>query len=79
METQADDVKLLLNVRDVAQALGMSERTVWRLSAIGDIPPPIRIGRNVRWRRVTIEAWIEKKEARALRRCKASLPSIEGA
>lgn len=47
---------MLLDVRQVADLLGISTRTVWRLAATGDIPAPIRIGeRIVRWRAADLE------------------------
>ncbi len=41
----------LLSVTDVAGLLSVSKRTVWRLTAAGVLPPPIRVTRRVvRWR-----------------------------
>lgn len=74
MDAEDDDLKLLLNASEVATTLGVSERSVWRLSAIGEIPPPIRIGRSVRWRRSTVEAWLAKEERRAVRQQRADTP-----
>ena len=68
-------IKLLLSVREVAKALGMSERTVWRLAATGDIPPPLAIGRSRRWSRSTLEAWLAREERRAQCQQKASMPT----
>ena len=50
---------LLLMVRDVAAMLRLSERTVWRRAAAGELPAPLRIGNSVRWRRDEIIAWVE--------------------
>ncbi len=58
-------VQLLWSVRDVAHALGVSERAVWRWAAIGELPPPIQLGRLKRWRRSAIESWIEKRQRAA--------------
>ncbi len=50
----------LLDVREVAQILGIAVRTVWRLSATGELPAPVRIGaRIVRWRLSDIEQYLE--------------------
>ena len=50
----------LLDVRQVAEILGIAVRTVWRLSAAGELPPPVRIGvRIVRWRLSDIEQYLE--------------------
>ena len=47
----------LMSVADVADALAVSNRTVRRMIAAGDIPI-VRIGRAVRIRRVDVEALI---------------------
>ena len=58
--------RLLLNVKELADALGVSERLVWRLRREGQLPPPIRLGsRVIRWDRRAIEKWID-------RRCRAA-------
>ena len=49
---------MLLNVKQVADALGVSERSIWRWSAGSVLPPPIKVGRLVRWSRKTIEQWL---------------------
>ncbi len=79
METECNNLSLLMNARDVAEALGVSERSVWRLAAIGDIPPPVRIGRSTRWRRSTIDSWLTTEERRAARRQKAEMRGDEEA
>ena len=71
MDAEDDNLKLLLNASEVAAALGVSQRSVWRLSATGEIPPPVRIGRSVRWRRAAIESWLVREERRAARQQKA--------
>ena len=50
----------LLTVRDVAAALRLSQRQVWKLSASGRLPKPLKIGRSARWRRADIEAYVER-------------------
>jgi excisionase family DNA binding protein len=52
---------LLLTVDEVAQLLGLSRRTVWRLRSTGRIPAPVRIGRSVRWRRADVDEWISAR------------------
>lgn len=48
----------LLDVHEVS-AVGIgSPRHVFRLADAGKMPPPVRIGRLVRWRRSDIAAWI---------------------
>jgi len=54
----------LLTVKDLADLLGIHERTCWRLAAMaedghGDFPRPLRIGpKTVRWRPSDVEAYL---------------------
>jgi predicted DNA-binding transcriptional regulator AlpA len=58
-----DQLKLL-TVRELAAALGVHERTCWRLAALaeagqGDFPRPLRIGpKTIRWRLADVEAYL---------------------
>lgn len=54
---------LALTVEQVAQLLGISVRSVWRLSSAGDFPSPVSIGRSKRWARQAIEAYINTPKA----------------
>jgi excisionase family DNA binding protein len=49
----------LLDVRAVAALLGCSARHVYRLADAGRMPPPVRLGALVRWRRADLNAWLE--------------------
>ena len=54
----------LLTVKELASALGVHQRTCWRLAAKaeageGRFPPPLRIGpKTVRWRLADVEAYL---------------------
>jgi excisionase family DNA binding protein len=48
----------LLDVKAVAERLACSERHVYRLASDGSMPPPVRLGRLVRWSRRELEDWI---------------------
>jgi excisionase family DNA binding protein len=50
---------LMMTADELAKTLCISLRQVWRLKAKGDLPKPVSIGRNVRWRRSDIEEWIK--------------------
>jgi prophage regulatory protein len=50
---------VLLTVKEVAEMLGLSERTVYRLADMGKMPRPVKIGAAVRWRRTELDTWIE--------------------
>lgn len=49
----------LLDVRAVAALLGgCSTRHIYRLADSGRMPPPVKLGSLVRWRRAELEVWI---------------------
>jgi excisionase family DNA binding protein len=48
----------LLDVRAVAALLDCSSRHVYRMADAGQMPPPIRLGSLVRWRRQEILDWL---------------------
>jgi predicted DNA-binding transcriptional regulator AlpA len=54
----------LLTVKELAAALGIHERTCWRLAALaeagrGDFPRPVRIApKTIRWRMADVEAYL---------------------
>lgn len=49
---------LLLSVRQVAGLVGCGPQHIRRLSDVGRMPRPMKVGRLVRWRRAEIKAWI---------------------
>ena len=49
----------LITVKEVAEMLGLSERTIYRLSDAGDMPNPVKLGAAVRWRKQELETWID--------------------
>ena len=67
--------QLLWTVNQVAQALGIGERTVWKFSACGELPAPIRIGRLRRWDRQEIDDWIARRRAGA-DKMRGNLPMV---
>lgn len=54
----------LLSVKQLAAALGIHQRTCWRLAALaeagqGSFPKPLRIGpKTVRWRLSDVQAYL---------------------
>lgn len=48
----------LLDVRQIAQLLSASPRTIYRLADTGKMPRPVKLGVLVRWRSIEIEQWI---------------------
>lgn len=52
--------KVLLRLKEVSSAVGLSGSSIYRLVADGTFPKPIHRSpeRSVRWRAADIEAWI---------------------
>ncbi len=48
----------LLDVQAVAQLLDCSPRHVYRLADAARMPPPVRLGALVRWRRQELLDWL---------------------
>ncbi len=48
-----------MTAREVSKLFQVSERTVWRLCETGQIPPPIRFGRVIRWNHEGLKKWID--------------------
>ena len=48
----------LLTVAEVADALGVSQRHVWALTAEGQFPRPVRFGRCSRWSTGDLELFL---------------------
>jgi prophage regulatory protein len=58
-----EKVQQILRPREVAERLGLSVTTVWRLRKRGELPPPIRVSPGaVGWRADEIDAWLGARE-----------------
>lgn len=65
LQVRKTDVAVI-NVREVAELLGVNARTVWRMSQRGEIPAPIRLGdRVVRWRLSDLREHLDRKASAA--------------
>ena len=60
--------RLLLNVREVAELLGISERTGWKLASRRELLAPLRIGRSQRWSKKALEEWAAERHEAAQRK-----------
>ena len=58
MKTSSPERAALLHDVEVCQLLAISRSLFWNLYKRGVIPPPIRLGKAVRWRRADIESFI---------------------
>ncbi len=47
----------MYNVEQVAAIMNVSPRTVQRLSALGMMPKPVKLGALARWSRLSLEQW----------------------
>ncbi len=54
----SDEQAALMGVQQVARLLNCSVRHVYRLADRGAMPPALRLGSLVRWRRTEVEQWI---------------------
>ncbi len=50
----------LITANEFAELLSVSERTLYRLKSIGQLPAPIVLGGSVRWRLSEIRDWVAK-------------------
>ena len=51
----------ILTIKDVAKFLRLTEKTAYRLTSEGKLPG-FKAGGSWRFRRIDIDAWIEKKK-----------------
>ena len=58
----ADPSRVLLDARETADALGVSERMLRKLTVPHGDLPAVRLGRLVRYRLSTLRAWAELHE-----------------
>jgi excisionase family DNA binding protein len=50
---------LLIDTKAASRLLGVSDRTIFTMSTTGKMPPPIRIGRAVRFSAEALRKWVE--------------------
>jgi len=53
------EIKRLLTIKDTADILKVSERHLANLSKRGQFPPPVKLGRCVRYKRDDVSRWID--------------------
>jgi prophage regulatory protein len=52
---------LIIRPKQLAQQIGVSTVTLWRMEKAGELPPRIKLGsRAVGWRTSDITAWLEQ-------------------
>ena len=50
----------LISANTLAELLSVSKRTLSRLQSKGELPPPIRLGRTIRWRVDVVNKWVAR-------------------
>ena len=55
------DVERLLTISELSEMLGIPVDTLYGWRHRGEGPQGCRIGRHVRYRRATVEAWLEER------------------
>jgi excisionase family DNA binding protein len=53
------DQGILIDSREVAKLLKVSPRKLWKMQDTGEMPPPVRIGRAVRWSYEALKKWVD--------------------
>jgi excisionase family DNA binding protein len=56
-----NDVERLLTVSDLSEMLGIPVDTLYGWRHRGQGPQGYRVGRHVRYRRASVEAWLESR------------------
>ncbi len=54
------DESFLIDSKEVAKMLGISDRTLWRMRQEGMIIKPVSIGKAVRWNIDHLKKWIDE-------------------
>lgn len=53
----------IIRADELAQELGVSKTTLWRMQQRNELPRPLQLSRRLTgWRRSQIEKWLEDKE-----------------
>lgn len=55
----------MLTVSDLAELLKVEKQSVYWMNKTGRGPKRIRVGREVRYRRADVEAWLKRNEVPA--------------
>ncbi len=50
----------LMTVEQLAAMLQVSTRTIWRMRSSGQLPAPVHVGGNIRWRVLDVENWLAR-------------------
>ena len=54
------DESLLIDSRQAAKLLGVSDRTLWKMRQAKTIVPPVKFGKAIRWNAEHLKKWIDE-------------------
>jgi len=54
----------LLNVKQLAERLGVAQSTIWNYAKNGVLPKPLKLGQLSRWDASEVEAHIKSRQAK---------------
>lgn len=55
-----EDGDRLVDLFELARRFGVSPRSVFRLVASGELPPPVKVGRCARWFQADIQTYLDR-------------------
>jgi len=61
-ESRDSRVVATISAKELGEAMGVNARTIRRWVALGQMPKPLRVGRGMRWKRATIDLWMEARK-----------------
>jgi excisionase family DNA binding protein len=67
-ETRLASYERLLTVAELAEVIGVPVKTVYRWRHRGEGPPPIRVGRYLRFDPTDVNRWLDARKAASVSR-----------
>ena len=64
VDHNADHTDPLLTVQEIAMKLNRCTRSIWRMVANGELPPPILVGHSRRWYQADLNAYLAQQTAK---------------
>ncbi len=61
-DLKSEPIRLLLRPAEAAEALAISERTLWGLTRDGKIPS-LRVGRCLRYDHAALRRWVDSRQS----------------
>lgn len=64
----------LLDTKAMQKLFGISKATLWRMVGDGELPKPVRLGRNVKWFKKSVDKTIDGMMAKSESNLAANRP-----